>query len=72
MIDVCQLLFEICEDERVYDKNFDLIASDVLDSFAMIALFSALEDEGIALSPTRVDREMLRTPRGIEALIAQY
>lgn len=36
MIDVCKLLYEICEDERVYDKDFDLLAGDVLDSFAMI------------------------------------
>ena len=65
MIDVCKLLYEICEDKRVY-------ASDVLDSFAMIELFTALEDEGIMISPTRVDRAMLQTPRKIEELIASY
>ena len=65
MIDVCKLLYEICEDERVYDKDFDLLASDVLDSFAMIELFTALENEGIMISPTRVDRK-------IEELIASY
>ena len=69
MIDVCKLLYEICEDKRVYDKDFDLLASDVLDSFAMIELFTALEDEGIMISPTRVDRAMLQTPRRIEELI---
>lgn len=72
MIDVCKLLYEICEDKRVYDKDFDLLASDVLDSFAMIELFTALEDEGIMISPTRVDRAMLQTPRKIEGLIASY
>lgn len=72
MIDVCKLLYEICEDKRVYDKDFDLLASDVLDSFAMIELFTALEDEGIMISPTRVDRAMLQTPRKIEKLIASY
>lgn len=72
MIDVCKLLYEICEDKRVYDKDFDLLASDVLDSFAMIELFTALEDEGIMISPTRVDRAMLQTPRRIEELIASY
>lgn len=72
MIDVCKLLYEICEDKRVYDKDFDLLASDVLDSFAMIELFIALEDEGIMISPTRVDRAMLQTPRRIEELIASY
>lgn len=72
MIDVCKLLYEICEDKRVYDKDFDLLASDVLDSFAMIELFTALEDEGIMISPTRVDRAMLQRPRKIEELIASY
>lgn len=72
MIDVCKLLYEICEDKRVYDKDFDLLASDVLDSFAMIELFTALEDEGIMISPTRVDRAMLQTLRRIEELIASY
>lgn len=72
MIDVCKLLYEICEDERAYDKDFDLLAGDVLDSFAMIELFTALEDEGIMISPTRVDRAMLQTPRKIEELIASY
>ena len=72
MIDVCNLLYEICEDERVNDKDFDLLAGDVLDSFAMIELFTALEDEGIMISPTRVDRAMLQTPRKIEELIASY
>lgn len=72
MIDVCKLLYEICEDKRVYDKDFDLLAGDVLDSFAMIELFTALEDEGIMISPTRVDRAMLQTPRKIEELIASY
>ena len=72
MIDVCKLLYDICEDERVYDKECDLFANDLLDSFAMIELFTALEDEGIALSPTRVDRELLRTPQGIEKMLAQY
>ena len=38
----------------------------------MIELFTALEDEGIMISPTRVDRAMLQTPRKIEELIASY
>lgn len=72
MIDVCALLYDVCEDDRVYDKDFDLLANDVLDSFAMIELFTALEDAGILISPTRVERAMLQTPRSIEALIARH
>ena len=71
MIDVTNLLWEICEDKRVFDPDFDLLSSEVLDSFAMIELFSRLEDAGIELYPTRIDRESLRTPRRIAALIRQ-
>lgn len=71
MIDVCAILYSICEDEKVYDKDFDLIESGLLDSYAFIELFSKLEDLNISISPTRVDRELLRTPRGIEKLIKE-
>lgn len=69
MIDICELLFSICEDKNVYNKDFDLIESGLLDSFAFIELFSKLEDAGIVIQPTRIDRELLRTPRSIEKLI---
>jgi acyl carrier protein len=69
MIDIKSLLYEICEDDRVYDENIDLIESGLLDSYAFIELFSRLEDEGITLQPTRIDRDKLRTIKGIEELI---
>ena len=69
MIDVCELLYSICEDKNVYNKDFDLIDSGLLDSFAFIELFSKLEDLGIVIQPTRIDRKLLRTPRSIEKLI---
>lgn len=69
MIDVCKLLYEICENENVYDLDFDLIESGVLDSLAFIELFSRLDDYGIELQPTRIDRSLLRTPRTIMELI---
>ena len=72
MIDVKKILYEICEDENVYNSDFDLIESGLLDSFAMIELFARLEDEGIEIQPTRIDREKLRTPRGIEELVDIY
>lgn len=71
MIDVCKILYEICEDENVYNKDFDLIESGLLDSFAFIELFSKLEDLGIVIQPTRINRELLRTPSGIEKLIEE-
>ncbi len=72
MIDVKQLLYEICEDDGVYDPDVDLIESGLLDSFAFIELFARLEEAGIELQPTRIDRSKLRTAEGIESLIREY
>jgi len=72
MIDVKELLFEICEDEHVYNSDFDLIESGLLDSYAFIELFSKLEDCGIIIQPTRIDRKLLRTPKSIEKLILEH
>ncbi len=69
MKDIRQLLYELCEDDRVFEPGIDLIDSGLLDSFAMIELFSVLEDEGIELQPTQIDRELLRSVEGIEELI---
>ncbi|MBR5915279.1 MAG: D-alanine--poly(phosphoribitol) ligase subunit 2 [Spirochaetia bacterium] len=69
MIDVQKLLYEICEDKRVYDDGIDLIDSGILDSYAFIELLSRLEDYGIILHPTRIDRTKLHTVQGIEELI---
>ena len=71
-IDVLKLLYEICEDEGVYEKDIDLIESGLLDSYAFIELFSKLEDYGINIQPTRIDRSQLRTVKGIENLINDY
>ena len=71
-IDIKKLLFEICEDEAVYEENIDLIESGLLDSYAFIELFSTLEDYGIIIQPTRIDRNLLRTVKGIEKLIEDY
>lgn len=71
-IDVPKLLYEICEDEAVYEKGIDLVDSGLLDSYAFIELFSKLEDFGINIQPTRIDRTQLRTIKGIEKLINNY
>ena len=72
MIDLKEILMEICEDERVLDSSIDLLESGILDSFAFIELFSYLEDEGIELQPTRIDRNSLRSIDGIQKLIDDY
>lgn len=69
MTDISRLLFELTEDERVFDPDYDLIESGALDSLAFIELFSRLEDEGVELQPTRIDRSELRTPASIARLI---
>ena len=72
MIDVSKILFEICDDNNVYNPNFDLIDSGLLDSYAVIELFSTLEDLGITLHPTKINRELLRTPGSIQKLVDEY
>ncbi len=72
MINVSELLYKICEDENVYNPNFDLIESGLLDSYAFIELFTELEDLGIEIQPTRIDRKSLRTPKSIEKMINDH
>ena len=71
-IDIPKLLYEICEDEGVYKEDIDLVESGLLDSYAFIELFSKLEDFGIVIQPTRIDRSQLRTVKGIEKLVNDY
>lgn len=71
-IDVRKILFEICEDEMIYDENINLVESGLLDSYAFIELFSKLEDYNIILQPTRINRAKLQTIRGIESLLEEY
>lgn len=66
MIDVCRMLYEISEDERVLNPDCELIESGILDSYVFILFFSKLEDLGIEISPTRIDRNILKTPRSIQ------
>ena len=57
MIDVEKLLYDICEDESVFDPDIDLIDSGLPDSFSVIELISALEDRGVTLYLTRIEYE---------------
>lgn len=72
MIKVKKILAEICESDKVYDSDFDLVESGILDSLAFIELFERLEDEGIEIAPTRIDMNMLRTSGQIEELVREY
>ena len=68
--EVRQLLREVCGDDSAGDEGVDLIESGLLDSLAVIELFTRLEERGIELQPTRIDRSKLRTAEGIFSLIA--
>lgn len=72
MIDVPNLLYDICGDEAVFEEDIDLVNSGLLDSLAVIELFSRLEDMGIVIQMTQIDRNALRTVKGIEKLIDEY
>ena len=72
MIDVKEILYEILDDEAVYEDDFDLIENDQLDSLTVIDLFAALEDEGVEIQITRIDRNRLRTPKSIQELVDEY
>ncbi len=71
MTDVKELLYEICDDDRVFDDEIDLVESGLLDSYATIELLSRIEEEGTEIQITRIDRELLRTVKGIEKLIKE-
>ena len=71
MTDVRKILYEICENENVFDENTDLIESGILDSYGIMELLAALEDEGIEIQITRIDRNLLRTVSGIEKLVEE-
>lgn len=69
MTDVKKLLYEICEDERVFDDDIDLVETGLLDSYSTIELLSRLEDEGVEIQITRIDRNLLRSAKGIEKIL---
>lgn len=71
MIDIGGLLFQLFEDERVFDPDFDLVESGLMDSLGFIQLLELLEDMGVEIAPTRVDRSRLRTPGGIAGLVKE-
>ena len=71
MTDVRKILYEICENESVFSDDLDLIESGILDSYGMMVLLSALEDEGIEINIARTDRNLFRSVPGIEKLISE-
>ncbi|MGN0664803.1 MAG: phosphopantetheine-binding protein [Negativibacillus sp.] len=63
------ILVDVCGSEQVLEDGVDLLDSGFLDSLAFISLLMALEDEGIDIQPTQVDRNCFRTVEGIIDLV---
>ena len=68
-IDVRRILFDLCEDDAVFSEDIDLIESGLLDSLLLIELIEELEDRGVMIPLTRIDRSLLHSVKGIEQLI---
>lgn len=70
-MDVNKFICEICGLDEPLKDDEELIESEILDSLAIIELISALEDEGIVIHLTRIDRSMLKTVASINKLIEE-
>lgn len=63
------ILYEVCDDERVYEEDIDLL-EEVIDSMALIELFTKLEEEfSIKIEPTEIPLDNLRSVDGIIELV---
>lgn len=60
------------EDEIKKNPEIELFSSGLLDSFGIIQLFVAIQEElNIEIAPTEVDREMWATPNKIIAYLEE-
>lgn len=60
------------EDEIKRNPDIELFSSGLLDSFGIIQLFVAIQEElNIEIAPTEVDREMWATPNKIIAYLEE-
>lgn len=66
-----KFICEICGRDEPLREDEELIESEILDSLAIIELVSALEDEGVVIHLTRIDRKKLRTVASINKLIEE-
>lgn len=60
------------EDEIKRNPDIELFSTGLLDSFGIIQLFVAIQEElDIEIAPTEVDREMWETPNKIIAYLEE-
>ena len=55
--EVRRLLTEACGSDTVLRQDVDLLETGLLDSLAFITLLDGLEDMGVEIQPTQVERE---------------
>ncbi|MBQ3177684.1 MAG: acyl carrier protein [Clostridia bacterium] len=70
-MDIPKLLYEIIGDEAVLEPDCELLESGLLDSLALIELVNLLEEEGVTLHLTRIDRQRLKTTGSITELVKE-
>lgn len=58
-------------DEGEIQPDTELFAEGVLDSFGLVQLLVALEEQGAALDAAELDRDAISTPEKIAALAEQ-
>lgn len=64
-----KLLVEVCNSEGVLENGVNLIESGLLDSLALINLLMALEEMGIILQPTQIDKSCFTSVENITELV---
>ncbi|MCI5993986.1 MAG: phosphopantetheine-binding protein [Clostridiales bacterium] len=69
---IIEILNEITgADEGEIQPDTELFAEGVLDSFGLVQLLVALEEQGAALDAAELDRDAISTPEKIAALAEQ-
>lgn len=71
-MDIKDFICTVCDLDEPPANDCDLIESGILDSLAIIEMLTALEDEGITIHLTQIDRNRLRTIESIEKLIDEH
>lgn len=71
-MDIKDFICTVCDLDESPANDCDLIESGILDSLAIIEMLTALEDEGITIHLTQIDRNRLRTIESIEKLIDEH
>lgn len=66
-----EILESVCGSPNVRKPDTNLEESGLLDSFALIQLLNELEDRGIVIHPTQVDRKCFSSAQEILKLCKQ-